>query len=164
MKKRPKNFIDLTGKRFHMLKVIKYIGNSKFKCQCDCGKITTPASVSLRKGLTKSCGCLSHKSLGIRNRKHGYSGTPTYQSWANMVRRCTDKNAKDYRYYGGRGIKVCIRWLKFENFLKDMGEKPEGMTIERVHNDRDYKPSNCKWATMSEQNRNKRKKGSCNES
>lgn len=89
--------------------------------------------------------------------KHGYHGTPTYNSWLGMRQRCYLKTSISYKKYGGRGIKVCKRWEKFENFLADMGERPEGKTLDRINNNGDYKPSNCRWATLSEQQRNKNK-------
>jgi hypothetical protein len=91
---------------------------------------------------------------------HGHSlvgkVSPTYKTWLRMKERCYNPHKDKYKYYGGRGIKVCARWSKFENFLADMGEKPAGLTLDRVDNDGDYKPSNCRWATLKEQARNKR--------
>jgi AP2 domain len=88
---------------------------------------------------------------------HGMYGTPTYNSWQNMIQRCTNPKATGYKRWGGKGIKVCDRWrYSFENFYADMGERPEGKTIHRIELDGDYEPGNCKWATTQEQNRQQR--------
>jgi len=96
------------------------------------------------------------------NYKHGHSlrngkESPTYQSWRHMKYRCLNPNCSDYKNYGGRGIKVCERWMDFTNFLADMGEKPEGLTLDRINNDGNYEPGNCRWATWKEQRQNQRK-------
>ena len=98
-------------------------------------------------------------SVGKPNRlTHGMSNTGTYLSWRGAKQRCTNPNAASYPRYGGRGIEICSRWIhSFANFLEDMGERPEGMSLDRINNDGNYEPSNCRWATPSEQNRNQRK-------
>lgn len=88
--------------------------------------------------------------------KHGLSESATYYSWKSMIARCNNPNATGYKNYGGRGIKVCKRWLKFENFLKDMGKRPKNKTLDRINNNGNYKPANCKWSDNTEQNRKKR--------
>lgn len=152
---------NLKDKKFGRWKVLEYNGGSYWKCLCDCGKIKMVDGNSLRRGLSKSCGCL-HKEIiskmGKDRIRHGRSnkGDLTYTSWQHMKRRVLNKNSPDFPNWGGRGIKVCERWIKFENFLEDMGERPEGMTLDRIDNDGNYEPSNCKWSTRKEQNRNKR--------
>jgi len=152
-------FIDLTGKTFGRLLVVAEAGRAKsghalWLCQCDCGGKTITSGKDLRRSRVKSCGCL-RKELFITT--HGMSYSPTHISWTAMKRRCNNPHSKDYKNWGGRGIKVCARWANsFENFLADMGEKPEGLTLERKNNDRNYEPENCKWATRKEQGRNSR--------
>ncbi len=115
---------------------------------------------NLRNGMAQSCGCLRIERARASRITHGhslnYKPSPTYRIWQSMIDRCENLQAKDYLYYGGRGIAVCDRWRDFESFLVDMGEKPDGLTLERVNNDHNYEPANCKWATRSEQSRNSR--------
>lgn len=129
----------------HRKKVSKY--------QCSCGNITFALDTEVRSGHTKSCGCLQKRI----NLKHGHYKSPTYQCWADMKTRCSNPKHKSYKDYGGRGIGVCSYWQEFENFYKDMGDKPPGLTLERINNDHGYYRENCRWATRAEQNRNKRR-------
>jgi hypothetical protein len=128
----------------------------KVLCRCQCGTERMICYQALRDGKTKSCGCMRSHYVSQSKIKHGKYGTPVYKRWADMLDRCSRKSHVSYPLYGGRGIKVCKRWHQFKNFYKDMGDVPEGKTLDRIDSDGDYKPSNCRWATMVEQQNNKR--------
>jgi len=164
-----RRLIDLVGKRFGRLTVIKYggknnWGKSRWLCECDCGSKVVVNSSSLNSGHTKSCGCLQKEKATISclNRTiHGHKRvkkiSKTYVSWCGIIQRCTDPHYNEYEYYGGRNIRVCKRWRNsFENFLEDMGERPEGRQIDRINNNGNYCKSNCRWVTSKTNNRNKR--------
>lgn len=159
--------IDITGKRFGRLVVIKRINSDKWdkpkwlcKCDCKCEKEIIVSSGNLRMGHTKSCGCLRKEITSEIKTKHGHSTgkqtSKTYNSWVGMTNRCLNNNDKSYSRYGGRGIKVCKRWRKFKNFLADMGEVPAGCQIDRIDNNENYCESNCRWVTPKQQQRNRR--------
>ena len=143
---------DLTGKKFVRLKVISFAGIQNrlamWRCKCECGKERVVRGLSLRTGHTKSCGCFK--------RKHGLGSTKTYYSWVDMRRRCFNKGHYQYPKYGQVGITVCKRWMKFMNFLEDMGIRPEGKSLDRINGKKGYSKENCHWATPLEQilNRN----------
>lgn len=163
--------IDMTGCRFGRLVVEQMSHQGKryeihWIALCDCGKRTIVTTHRLRSGNTRSCGCLFRSVVAARNRTrvtkyavtHGHARTgqltPTYKAWMAMRMRCTQSAHKEYHRYGGRGITVCERWAIFANFLEDMGERPQGREIDRINNDGNYEPANCRWATHKEQMRN----------
>jgi hypothetical protein len=157
-------FIDITGKKFGSLTVIskgpKVVVGSMWHCICDCGKEVLAESSAMRLGKKTQCEDCRNLKTSIRSTVHGHSRisgqSPTYISWASMLTRATNPNINAAENYMLRGIKVCARWLNFQNFLEDMGERPEGTSIDRINNNGDYEPSNCRWATRKQQNDNKR--------
>lgn len=162
--------LELLGERFGRLTVIEgpgfnNHGKTVWRCLCDCGNLTITVGSRLNNGATRSCGCLQREAVqktGKKNVRHGFSTAgvirPTYYLWQAMLQRCVNPNHVAYGRYGGRGIAVCKRWYKFENFLADMGQRPANdLTLERINNNKNYCKSNCKWATMKEQANNRSK-------
>lgn len=156
---------SLVGQTFGRLVVIERYGSRQGRvnwlCRCDCGKLHDAVSHALTSGHTKSCGCWKDERNRATPIVHGHSlrGTgksPTYCSWQAMLLRCNNPVSKQYKDYGGRGITICDRWLKFENFLTDMGVRPDDRTLDRINVDGNYEPGNCQWATRTEQARNTR--------
>ena len=154
-------FKDRTGQVFGRLTALECVQggrSSKWRCRCECGSIVTVESGHLRQGNTKSCGCLMRETSAKLTYAHGRASNPssTYTTWKGMRGRCQNPRSPAWPYYGGRGITFCERWNDFANFLADMGEKPPGLTLERVDNNRGYDPGNCIWADIKTQNGNKR--------
>lgn len=131
-------------------------GRVYFECKCACGTIKDVIVKNLKSGASKSCGCVGKRKLISRSVRHNRRHTRVWRIWQAMKNRCGNKNIKQYRNYGGRGIKVCERWRNsFVAFYEDMGDPPEGMSIDRIDNNGDYEPHNVKWSTSQEQMRNK---------
>lgn len=153
--------LNLTGLRFGRLLGVRRSHQDKhhkwvWLFKCDCGVDHLAIGASVRKGDILSCGCLQKEIVSGLHKKHGMAGSLLYLTWRQMHTRCYNPNSQDYKNYGGRGIKVEERWHKFENFLADMGEKPSSeLTLDRIDNNLDYGPNNCRWATRLEQQRNK---------
>jgi hypothetical protein len=165
--------IDITGQRFGRLVALALHSKGQrnpqrhplWLCVCDCGQQTIVIVGSLRTGNTRSCGCLQRDvsrqlAKTLIRVTHGQSRnrrqTAVLQCWNNMMQRCFNSKCKDFKRYGGRGIKVCERWRSFTNFFADMGPMPDGYSIERIDVNGDYEPVNCKWIPLGEQWKNKR--------
>lgn len=157
MRKQRDDLGNLIGKKFGRLTVSEYVGTDKhqkrvWSCICDCGKQTEVTTTQLRLGKTQSCGCFKTDT----HTTHGDSTSLEYFAWRGMRNRCEDKNNRYFPRYGGRGIQVCERWDVYANFLDDMGRKPtKSHSLDRINNDLDYTPDNCRWATKVEQTRNR---------
>lgn len=145
----------LKDKRFERLYVVDGPFPGRYwECLCDCGNTVFVKTGPLVRGNNKSCGCLFRPADWTAT--HGMSKNTTYKAWLGAKQRCTNPNYPKYHRYGGRGITICKRWLdSFENFLEDMGERPTGLTLDRIDNDKGYSKENCRWTTLKEQNRNR---------
>lgn len=150
-------FRDITGERFESIEVLGYAGvkihpsgqrKSMWLCRCDCGKVFVVSGNNLKRKNTTCCGC--------KRKTHGMTGSAEHVAWVSAIQRCTNPNNPGYKNYGARGIRVCERWMSFENFISDMGPRPRKHSLDRIDNDGDYEPGNCRWTTNKTQHRNKR--------
>lgn len=154
------------GQRYGRLVAVEFVElcrgrDPKWRFRCDCGQERVIVAYAVRGGKTQSCGCLRNEKIaavGHKNAVHGMWSSPEHASWTHMKERCTNPNCDAFPDYGGRGIKICERWMVFENFYADMGPRPSlKHTLDRHPNkDGDYEPSNCRWATKKEQAGNRR--------
>lgn len=150
---------DLTGKKFGRLTVEERVqdkvrGRPRWACACACGGTAVVSSANLMRGISNSCGCIVREN--VHSRKHNGCGTPTYEIWKSMWGRCSNPRNKGFPQYGGRGITVDPAWRDYSVFIRDMGEKPEGRwSLDRIDNNKGYSRANCRWATDTQQGRNK---------
>lgn len=148
--------------RLQVLETFSRGRNRWARCACDCGRTKEVRLSSLRDGYTRSCGCIASERIAKQNTTHGdCTGGPSAEwvTWHSMRQRCENPKHKSFDSYGGRGIRVCDRWQDFSSFLEDMGRRPDALSLERLDNDVGYEPSNCIWATRSQQASNRRPRG-----
>jgi hypothetical protein len=145
----------LTGQRFGRLVALESAGTKSgrlvWRFRCDCGNEVVARTYHVLSGASTSCGCFRRAVTVARFTKHGMSHSTEYNIWASMLQRCENPKHEQYKDYGGRGIAVCKRWHDFAKFYADMGQRPDGLTLDRIDNSKGYQPSNCRWATWLEQ-------------
>lgn len=148
---------NLTGQKFGKLTVVEFIGNSRWQCLCDCGGVTSVITANLKRGNTRSCGCIKKQESNKRATKHGFYGTKAYKSWCSIKKRCTNPKDPAYKNYGAKGILLCNEWLNDPKaFCEYVGVAPsEKHSIDRVDNSKGYEPGNVRWADDYEQANNK---------
>jgi hypothetical protein len=152
---------NIRGEKFGKLTVLHFIkinsaGSATWRCKCDCGKEINASLKQLRKKSFISCGCVT-KDKKLKAREGSIYNHPLYSTYSGMLRRCYGKRTKTYKSYGAKGVEVCKKWrLSFEEFVKDMGERPEGFTLDRINPFGNYEPENCRWADAETQAKNKR--------
>lgn len=152
---------EIIGNRYGRLTVMLDCGQAKngayqYITMCDCGESKVVLGNSMVNGSTKSCGCIRRETTSAKNIKHQGCSDSAYQTWQGMKTRCLNPNTASYKNYGGRGITIDAKWMDYSGFLEDMGERPDGHTLERLDNSKGYSKDNCKWASTKEQARNTR--------
>lgn len=151
------------GQKFNRCTIVGYVAGSrkkpaKYIYKCDCGNIGRASGNSFKNGNTKSCGCYKNEVFKVFVQKHGKYLSSEYRAWAAMIQRCSNRENRNFKNYGSRGIKVCKRWRSFENFYADMGDRPSAKhSVDRQNNNKGYSKQNCRWATLKQQNSNTRR-------
>lgn len=162
--------LDITGLRFGRLVAVRPTERRQSRCvvwefKCDCGKTCFKGVNNVRSGNSVGCGCVRRFVAGMAQRTHGQGHSKAWHIWAQMKQRCTNPGNRCYKWYGARGITICKRWLNsFENFWKDMGDPPAGLSLDRIDNDGPYSPDNCRWATAKQQYANSRQRSTAERS